>query len=93
VCASCIEFDKYSEMDVLTRHGTTQRDEIGRGLAVNGAWGARQLQYCDLTASGRSLLFIESFIANHVLPLYANTHRSVLVSSHFSVLLMMLMLV
>jgi selenocysteine lyase/cysteine desulfurase len=30
--------------------------------------------YTDYTASGRSLTFIENFIREHVMPMYANTH-------------------
>ena len=32
------------------------------------------MTYADYTASGRSLSFIEDFIRDAVLPLYANTH-------------------
>ncbi|MEZ4256367.1 MAG: aminotransferase class V-fold PLP-dependent enzyme [Polyangiales bacterium] len=32
------------------------------------------MTYADYTASGRSLAFIEDFIREHVMPLYANTH-------------------
>ena len=47
---------------------------IGDGDALDGPFGPRPLVYADYTASGRSLRFIEDFIAEQVLPLYANTH-------------------
>ncbi len=47
---------------------------IGRDEAVVGPWGARRVTYADYTASGRSLSFIEDWIRDAVLPLYANTH-------------------
>jgi selenocysteine lyase/cysteine desulfurase len=34
----------------------------------------RRLTYADYTASGRSLTFIEDYIRDRVLPMYANTH-------------------
>ncbi len=34
----------------------------------------RRVTYADYTASGRSLSFIEDYIREAVLPLYANTH-------------------
>jgi selenocysteine lyase/cysteine desulfurase len=37
-------------------------------------FGLRRVTYADYTASGRSLAFIEDFIRENVLPLYANTH-------------------
>ena len=30
--------------------------------------------YCDYTASGKSLKFIEDYMQNQIMPLYANTH-------------------
>ena len=47
---------------------------IGDDEAVVGPFGLRRVTYADYTASGRSLTFIEDFIRDAVLPLYANTH-------------------
>ncbi len=47
---------------------------IGDDRAIEGPYGVRRLTYADYTASGRSLDFIEDFIREEVLPLYANTH-------------------
>ena len=47
---------------------------IGDDEAVAGPFGVRRVTYADYTASGRSLSFIEDFIRDAVLPLYANTH-------------------
>ncbi len=47
---------------------------IGDDVVLDGPFGGRRMVYADYTASGRALTFIESFIRNEVLPLYANTH-------------------
>ncbi|MBS1119043.1 MAG: Cysteine desulfurase [Deltaproteobacteria bacterium] len=47
---------------------------IGDDTALDGPYGARRVTYADYTASARSLTFIEDFIRNEVMPLYANTH-------------------
>jgi selenocysteine lyase/cysteine desulfurase len=47
---------------------------IGDDEAVAGPFGVRRVTYADYTASGRSLTFIEDYIRDAVLPLYANTH-------------------
>src|SRR5689334_20975764 len=51
-----------------------RRSVIGDGMAIEGPFGPRPLVYADYTASGRSLGFVEDWIREHVLPLYANTH-------------------
>ncbi len=47
---------------------------IGKDTAVETPFGLRRVTYADYTASGRSLAFIEDYIRDQVLPLYANTH-------------------
>ncbi len=47
---------------------------IGDDEAVAGPFGLRRVTYADYTASGRSLTFIEDYLRDAVMPLYANTH-------------------
>ncbi|MDH4112928.1 MAG: aminotransferase class V-fold PLP-dependent enzyme, partial [Actinomycetota bacterium] len=47
---------------------------IGDDEAIATPFGLRRVTYADYTASGRSLAFVEDFIRDTVLPLYANTH-------------------
>ncbi|HYM82803.1 MAG TPA: aminotransferase class V-fold PLP-dependent enzyme, partial [Candidatus Dormibacteraeota bacterium] len=53
---------------------TIRASVIGDDEAVAGPFGVRRVTYADYTASGRSLSFIEDYIRDAVLPLYANTH-------------------
>ena len=47
---------------------------IGDDAVLDGPFGPRRMVYADATASGRSLTFVEDFIRDRVLPMYANTH-------------------
>jgi len=47
---------------------------IGDREVVDGPFGPRRVIYADYTASGRALSFIEDYVRDAVLPLYANTH-------------------
>ena len=51
------------------RHGL-----IGHEARVDGPYGPKRMVYADYVASGRALVQIETFVLNHVLPVYANSH-------------------
>lgn len=51
-----------------------RRAIIGEGRVLETPFGPRRVTYADYTASGRNLSFIEDFIRDEVMPLYANTH-------------------
>ncbi len=60
----------------LIRHS-----EIGHDQTFSGPFGLRNVTYCDYTATGRSLSFIEDFIRDEVLTEYGNTHTTSTITS------------
>ncbi|XP_069696202.1 uncharacterized protein [Periplaneta americana] len=54
---------------------------IGKNTTFSGPYGRRKVVYCDYTASGRSLQFIEDYILREVLPSYGNTHTTTSITS------------
>lgn len=52
---------------------------IGEGARISTPFGELPLVYADYTASGRALRQVEDFVADKVLPFYANSHTE---SSH-----------
>jgi selenocysteine lyase/cysteine desulfurase len=61
-------------MDANALIEAIRRSVVGDDEAVAGPFGVRRVTYADYTASGRSLSFIEDYLRDAVLPLYANTH-------------------
>ncbi len=53
---------------------TIRASIVGDDTVFESPFGERRVTYADYTASGRSLTFIEDFIQNEVMPMYANTH-------------------
>ncbi|QDY71527.1 aminotransferase class V-fold PLP-dependent enzyme [Qingshengfaniella alkalisoli] len=47
---------------------------IGDGTPVEGPFGIHPLLYADYVASGRALRQVEGFVAERLLPYYANSH-------------------
>ncbi|CAH3136888.1 unnamed protein product [Porites lobata] len=54
---------------------------IGGKTKFEGPYGEKRVIYCDYTASGKPLRFIENYIRDYVYPFYANTHTTTSVTS------------
>ncbi|XP_066589368.1 uncharacterized protein [Prorops nasuta] len=54
---------------------------IGKNGTFFGPYGRRKVVYCDYTASGRSLQFLEEYISKEVLPCLGDTRASTTICS------------
>ncbi|XP_033105807.1 uncharacterized protein LOC117108060 [Anneissia japonica] len=68
-----------TQTDCLLRE--VERSVIGSDTVFTSPYGERKVIYCDYTASGRSLKFIEDYIQQEVSPLYGNTHTTTSITS------------
>eukprot|EP01095_Lingulamoeba_sp_RSL-Kostka_P017249 TRINITY_DN8856_c2_g1_i1.p1 TRINITY_DN8856_c2_g1~~TRINITY_DN8856_c2_g1_i1.p1 ORF type:complete len:1221 (+),score=453.67 TRINITY_DN8856_c2_g1_i1:204-3866(+) len=59
---------------------------IGEGETFQTPYGYRKITYCDYTASGKPLRFIEEYIMREVLPFYGNVHTTTSVTGRQSTL-------
>ncbi|XP_033624514.1 uncharacterized protein LOC117287960 [Asterias rubens] len=66
--------DEEDERHQILRY--VEENIVGKDTCFPGPFGEKQVVYCDYTASGRPVKFIEDYITNHVHPLYANTHTT-----------------
>lgn len=57
---------------------------IGELKEFQTPFGERKVVYCDYTASGRGLKYIENYIQEEVLPWYGNTHTTTSVTGRQS---------
>ncbi|CAL8095207.1 unnamed protein product [Calicophoron daubneyi] len=76
--AQCVT-NNVTDSSVLLNYIDT--NVVGRHKIFRGPFGDRKTIYCDWTASGRALRFIEEFISTEVLPSYGNTHTTITVTS------------
>jgi len=68
-------FDPLKSALVAQAADDTLRDGvIGEGMRIPGLGGEVPLVYADYTASGRAMRQVEDFVAERVLPFYANSH-------------------
>ena len=62
------------DIQTTTRIACLRDGLIGENVLIPGLHGDVPLVYADYVASGRALRQVESFVAEHVLPFYANSH-------------------
>ena len=63
-----------ADIQAATRISDLRDGLIGENTLIPGLHGDVPLVYADYVASGRALRQVEDFVAQHVLPFYANSH-------------------
>lgn len=63
-----------ADIQAATRISDLREGLIGENVLIPGLRGDVPLVYADYVASGRALRQVEDFVAQHVLPFYANSH-------------------
>ncbi len=63
-----------AEIEAATHTNSLRDGLIGENALIPGLHGDVPLVYADYVASGRALRQVENFVAEHVLPYYANSH-------------------
>ncbi|XP_068761466.1 probable cysteine desulfurase isoform X1 [Montipora capricornis] len=53
-----------------------EENVVGGNTRFHGPYGEKRVIYCDYTASGKPLMFIENYIRDYVYPFYSNTHTT-----------------
>ncbi len=68
-------FDQFAaDLAGMDRIAKLRDGVIGEGMMIPGLNAPQKLVYADYVASGRALRQVESFMMEHVLPYYANSH-------------------
>ena len=80
-CESSIAAEPQGNADPAKLSEYIRTSVIGDRKYFLTPYGRRRIVYCDHTASGRSIEFIETFLKEEVLPLYGNTHTTTSVTS------------
>jgi len=61
-------------VETAKQDGCLWEGVIGEGAMIPGLYGDVALTYADYVASGRALRQVETYVQDHVLPFYANSH-------------------
>jgi len=87
-CADTAKLVNYIDQNVIGKNttfdgpfGKRKGGEFFIGVYMLNNYDKFSVVYCDYTASGRALNFIEDFIRHQVLPCYGNTHTTTSVTS------------
>ncbi|KZC07472.1 tRNA 2-thiocytidine biosynthesis protein TtcA [Dufourea novaeangliae] len=79
--ASCLSIAAKKGEDTTKLLKYIEDNVIGKNGTFFGPFGRRKVVYCDYTASGRSLQFLEEYIAKEVLPCLGDTRASTSICS------------